>query len=123
MDFLTIGDFNFLIFIIPGFLTVWTFRYFTQSKKRGDFELLGLSFVWGLVILVAMELLMGLLYRNNYNDKIKESLENPYAAAIILSFFGIIFGWCGSHISQWSWFKELIQHVSPKLNNSQNSKN
>lgn len=107
MDFLTIGDFNFLIFIIPGFLTVWTFRYFTQSKKRGDFELLGLSFVWGLVILVVMELLTGFLYRNNYNDKIKEFLENPYAAAIALSILGISMGWIGSIVVRSEYFKKI----------------
>jgi len=123
MDFLTIGDLNFLILIIPGFLAVWTFHYFTRSKKRGDFELLGLSFVWGLLILTVMELLMRFFYRNNYNDKIKDFLKNPYSVAIILSFLGVIFGWCGSHISQWSWFKKLIESISPKLNDGQRSKN
>jgi len=117
MEFLTIGDFNFLIFIIPGFLTVWTFRYFIRSKKRGDFELLGLSFVWGLIILIFVEFLLKKSY------KIEHLLSNPYGAAIVLSIFGIIFGWCGSHISQWSWFKKLIQRVSSKLDDSQKSKN
>lgn len=56
MNYLSIGDYNFLVFIIPGFLTVWVFRYFTKSNKRGDFELLGLSFVWGLIILVILGL-------------------------------------------------------------------
>lgn len=119
MDFLTISDSNFLIFIIPGFLTVWAFRYFTKSKKQGDFELLGLSFVWGLILLVSTELLMKFLYRNGYDDKIHLLLVNPYVTAISLSFLGLIMGWFGSHISQDNSFKKLIKYISPKINNDQ----
>jgi len=52
-------DFNFqqyLVYILPGFLTVWIFRYFTKSKKKGDFELLGLSMVCGFILFVLLSL-------------------------------------------------------------------
>ena len=58
MENFPVEEFHFLIFIIPGFVTVWTFRYFTNSDKNGDFELLRLSFFWGLMVMIFYQLLM-----------------------------------------------------------------
>lgn len=102
MDYLSIGEYNFLIFIIPGFLTVWSFRYFAESQKKGDFEFLGLSFIWGLIMLIIFQLI------NKEDYRIERLLSNPYSAAIILSLFGFISGWFGNQIIQWGWFKKII---------------
>jgi peptidoglycan/LPS O-acetylase OafA/YrhL len=108
MDYLSIGEYNFLIFIIPGFLTVWSFRYFTESKKKGDFEFLGLSFIWGLIMLIIFQLI------NKKNYPVERLLSNPYAAAVVLSLFGFISGWLGNQIIQWKWFRKLINFLKSK---------
>jgi len=82
------GQINFsdvLIFVIPGFITVWSFRNFTHSKKTGDFEYFGLSIFWGLV----MVLLNSLIAEQNEFEKI---LGNPIAAAIAFSVIGASLG-------------------------------
>jgi len=109
MNDFSLGDFNFLVFIIQGFLTVWVFRYFIKSKKVGDFELLGLSFFWGLVILVIWSFFNKILYRE---ARLGELLQNPYATSIVLSFFGALFGWVGSFIVSWSWFRKFVDKIS-----------
>ena len=109
MNYLSLGELHFLIFIVPGFLTVWTFRYFTHSNKRGDFELLGLSFVWGLVMLLFFELI-------NTQEETRKLLENSYATAIVLSCLGFIAGWLGSYVSRCRYFKKLIKLLSSGWN-------
>lgn len=109
MNYLTIGEYNFLIFTIPGFLTVWSFRYFSNSKKTGDFEFLGLSFIWGLIMLLVFELIVKEGYR------VERLLNNPYAAALVLSLLGFILGWVGSQMIQWRWFRKLINFSKSNL--------
>lgn len=41
----------FLIFTIPGFCFVWTFRHFAQLPKLGDFEYAEWSFLCGIALL------------------------------------------------------------------------
>lgn len=89
------------IFVIPGFITVWSFRYFTNSKKSSDFEYLALSIFWGLMILLLYELI-------STNERTKNLLENPYAAASVLSILGLIIGWFGSVLSRVDWIKKMI---------------
>jgi hypothetical protein len=47
---LKLDSYYFLLFVIPGFITVWTYRTIFKVQKKGDFEYLGLSVFWGLVI-------------------------------------------------------------------------
>jgi len=101
---ISIADFHFLVFIIPGLITVWTFRYFTNSKKTGDFEFLGLSFFWGIIVLVIMETLS----RQHSLDNL---LKNPYATAIVLSAFGFIFGCIAGRISRTKIFKIIMNFL------------
>ncbi len=105
MDQINLDVYHFLIFIIPGFIVVWTFRYFTGSKKDGDFEFLGLSFFWGLVVLMLFILI------NELSADAKKAalklLENPYAAAFVLSVFAVAIGWVGSEIVNSKWFKKI----------------
>lgn len=51
MDWTVIG---YILLIIPGFLTIWTYRYFTKATKLGDFEYAAWSFVWGMILLFAL---------------------------------------------------------------------
>lgn len=105
MDLTLVSGFQFLIFVIPGFVTVWTFRYFTKSEKKGDFEFLGLSFFWGLIILLFYELV-------SPKESINKLLENHYAAAFVFSLVGPIFGWLGSRMSKAEWFRGLIKKLN-----------
>src|SRR4030042_901427 len=100
-----ISDLSFLIFIIPGFITVWSFRYFTKSKKTGDFEFLGLSFFWGLATLFLTFLYFKFL---GSQEEFQKVLENPYAAAFALSLFGFIFGWVGGVLSKEKCFQKIV---------------
>jgi len=103
---------NFLIFIVPGFITVWTFRYFTKSEKKGDFEFLLLSFFWGLMSLFFTELGYSILYPTDYTIKFSKLIGNPYTAALLLPMTSVLFGILGSYISKQKWFKKFINFVS-----------
>lgn len=79
--------FTYFEIILAGFVAVWTFRHFSKSQaKISDFEYLGWSSFWGLVLLVIME---GIL--KNY-PKLNELIANPFATGLFLSIFGIILG-------------------------------
>lgn len=92
--------FHFFLFVIPGFITVWTLRHFIGSKEKTDFEYFALSVFWGLIMLV----LYGYLSKQENFIKL---LTNPYAAAIVLSFLGFIMGWIGSVLSRTEWFQRI----------------
>jgi hypothetical protein len=49
---LTFDSFYFLLFIIPGFITVWTFRSLSKTQSKSDFEYFALSAFWGLVMFI-----------------------------------------------------------------------
>jgi L-lactate permease len=95
---------NLFMFVIPGFITVWSFRYFTDSKKNADFEYFALSVFWGLMILFFNELIAA-------QDKISELLKNPFATAGAFSIFGLIFGWIGSALSRARWFQFVMSRL------------
>lgn len=84
MENLSIDITHFLLFVIPGFILVWTFRNFTGSKKTGDFEYAGLSFFWGLVMVS--------IYGAMLPGRLGDLLSNPYAAALGLSPFCFMAG-------------------------------
>jgi len=100
MDQIPLDIYNFLIFIIPGFVAVWTFRYFTSSNKKGDFEFLGLSFIWGLILLVITEYLSQIAYGAEHEQKINKLLGNPYAMALVQSVTAFIIGAAGAFLSK-----------------------
>ncbi len=94
-------NFHFFLFVIPGFITVWSFRYFIGSKEKRDFEYFALSALWGL--------LMFLLYSFfSKQENLVKLFENPYAAAIILSILGLIMGWLGSVLSRTKSFQKIV---------------
>ena len=75
-------DPSYFIFVLSGFITVWSFRFVTKSKKTGDFEYLGLSVFWGLFTLMFFE------YVIHDIPKIQQLLSNQYAAGAVLSLIG-----------------------------------
>ena len=90
---------------LSGFMTVWTFRYFSNIKEKyAEFEWLALSAFWGLFMLA----LIGLLPDK---EQIKNLLMNPFAAGLILSVFGLIVGYAGSRIRRIKWFKWVINFL------------
>jgi hypothetical protein len=91
---------NFFIFVIPGFITVWSFRFFRDSKKIGEFEYFVASVFWGLITLLFFE------YLPTQDEK--KLLQNPYAAAAILSFFGLLLGWIGSVVAKIKFFQKIV---------------
>ena len=80
MPNIPIDQFLFFLFIIPGAITVWSFRFFRKSKKTGDFEYLALSVFWGVVMLSILMFLVPV--------ETKRLIENPYASVLVFSFFG-----------------------------------
>lgn len=77
------------LFIIPGFITVWSFRYFTHSKKSGDFEYLALSLFWGLVMVLINNAVVP-------KDQFDAVVANQFAAALSFSILGFILGGFGA---------------------------
>jgi len=100
MDLTVFSEQNFLIFILPGFITVWTFRYFTNSKKSGDLEFLILSFIWGFLILLFNEW-------TSAKVELDKLLQNPYAVALTFGISGFVFGLFGAQVVQWKWFRNM----------------
>ncbi len=104
---ITTNDFNYLMFIIPGFVVVWTYRFFVKPKPIGEFEYAGLSFLWGVILfLIGMEL----------NQILNVNIENAsvYSFALIFSFYGIILGWLGGFVARWKWLKACIDFFRPR---------
>ncbi len=89
------------VFVIPGFLTVWSFRYVINSEKKSDFEYLALSVIWGLIMLLFFEV-------THSKESIEMLVQNPYATAMILGIFGLLFGWVGGLITKSHWFRNLV---------------
>ncbi len=89
---ISLDIFHLFLFVIPGFITVWSFRYFINSKKGSDFEYFALSIFWGLIMLLFYEFVAT-------KDQIFNLLKNPYAAALVLSILGFFFSWMGSFIT------------------------
>lgn len=79
---------HFFLFIVPGAMTVWSYRHFTKSTKSGDFEYLALSAFWGTAILIIEGAISS-------TESLTKLLGNPYIATLALSIVGFSFGWIG----------------------------
>jgi hypothetical protein len=109
---MSFDTYSFFLVGLSGFMTVWTFRYFTGSKKTAEFEYVGLSAFWGLVMLVIWESLP-----KAHPEQITELLSNPYAAGFVLSLLGALVGYAGSEaVKLIKWIKErrLLRHSQKK---------
>jgi len=101
MEIISVDAMHLFIFIVPGFIVVWSFRYFTDSIKNSDFEYLILGVIWGLLLLTFNGLV-------STKDQLTKLLENPYAAALVFSLMGGFFGWLGSMLSRLKGIKKII---------------
>ncbi len=91
---MTIDTIMFFEIILSGFITVWTFRYFTRSdKKITEFEWFGSSAFWGLII-------VGIIASFKSYPDINGLISNPFAMGLVGSVFGVIIGFVGSKFSK-----------------------
>jgi hypothetical protein len=74
-----------LLFTIPGFFIVWSFRKTAGSKQIAEFEYLMFSAFWGVILL-------GFLGFSISKETLTLALSNPYSACIIFSTLGVFFG-------------------------------
>ena len=91
----TLDTYVFFLVILSGFALVWSFRHHSESKKAiKDFEYLGFSAFWGLLMITTYTYLI---------QDIPEQLallENPFAGGIMLFMFGIFIGWVTGKIAK-----------------------
>ena len=98
-------QFAFWAFLIPGFVLVWSFRYFTDSKKTGDFEFLGLGIICGFINLIVYQWLT------------KHGLAPiPDGAPIYVACFSLVplafgIGLFCAQISKWRWFQRVMKKL------------
>jgi hypothetical protein len=93
---LSIDTQTFFLIILSGFTLVWSFRHFSDSRKEIlDFEYLGFSAIWGVLILA------GYSWLTRAEPKRLDALiENPPAAGVALSLLAISIGFAAGKISR-----------------------
>jgi len=110
---------SYLLFVIPGFCLVWTYRHFTKSSKIGEFEYAAWSFLWG----VPQFLLAGFIISWRHASLPAVPPNNP--GALLGSLVGIssglaiggsfLLGFTAAHLSRtglFSWIdKKLFQLI------------
>ncbi|MBL8029777.1 MAG: hypothetical protein JNN11_00840 [Candidatus Doudnabacteria bacterium] len=107
----TMADVQYLLFIIPGFIVVWSYRFFSKHKSNiGEFEYAGLSFIWGLLLVASGGFFLNKLFPGYYQSIIK----NIYATNITFCFLGLVCGWIGGFVKEWRWWNELISFIKPE---------
>jgi hypothetical protein len=62
MDFAYIG---YLLFVIPGFCFIWTYRHFTKAAKLGEFEYAAWSLLFGTLLFL---IVISLALWNGHSD-------------------------------------------------------
>jgi hypothetical protein len=97
---MTLDTQTFFYIILSGFITVWTFRYLTKSKKSSDsFEYLCLSAFWGVAILLSV--IWYLRRRGVDPEKMQTMFSNPFVTGFMVSaLFGSVFGLVGSLVAK-----------------------
>lgn len=95
---MNLSDVHYLLFIIPGFVLVWSYRFFGKDNPIGEFEYAALSFIWGFILVGSTNFIIKYFPQNN----------NPYYYTFYFSIFGLFLGWIGSYITKWDLFKKLI---------------
>lgn len=104
----TLADVNYLLFIIPGFVVIWSYRFFAKPKPIGEFEYAGLSFLWGIFLVASTGfILQHLAKQPGFND-------SPYNYTFWLSIFGIFLGWIGSFVARWKRLKKFVDYLRPE---------
>jgi len=106
------NDYQYLLFIVPGFVLVATYRYFVRSEKSSQFELAAFSFVWGMALFV----IFTYFYNNGSDEKgLLASFEGVFTAAVASSvLFALPIGFFGA----WFVHREVFKFIKQKLFNS-----
>lgn len=83
--------YSYFAIILSGFVAVWTYRHFVKSQaKITEFEYLGWSAFWGLIIIVLFQLWAKLI---NFNTPaFNEIFKNPFATGLLMSILGLVGG-------------------------------
>lgn len=119
------STFGYLLFVLPGFVVVWSYRHFTKAKQIGDFEYAAWSFVWGTFIFF----LFGLCIRMNDALGIESrdvvfDPNNPFelfatilgAGFALAMFLALPVGYGGAWISKKGYFQKIDNFFFRKLN-------
>ncbi len=83
--------YSYFVIILSGFVTVWMYKHFSKSQtKITEFEYLGWSAFWGLVIMASFQLIAKIFHvdTQGFNDLFK----NPFATGLIMSILGLVSG-------------------------------
>lgn len=83
-----IDTYTYFLIILAGFGLVWGYRKGNGSRKTiSDFEYLGFSAFWGVIVVAAYQEM------NKSNpEKFNELVNNPYAAGVVLFMIGVLAG-------------------------------
>jgi membrane protease YdiL (CAAX protease family) len=109
IKFMDIDIFHMFLFVIPGFVTVWSFRFFRKNEKKcGDFEYFALSVFWGLVMLLLYNLVAN-------SEQLEKLVGNIYAAALVLSFVGFIAGCLAAITMEEGGVRDIIIRLIKKI--------
>lgn len=85
---MSIDTYSFFLIVLSGFAMVWSFRHFSHSRNKiSDFEYLGFSSFWGVLVLACY----GWLTRN-HPEQISVLVSNPFVAGVVLSLLGGLIG-------------------------------
>ncbi len=112
MEVLNLTDKDVVAFVIPGFLLVWVFRCCTRSEKKGDFEFLGLSFVWGLIL----ALLSSYFVTHNPNPSLKALVARSQDQWLLFLVAGLmaapVMGWIGAILHNLLPITKIVSFIS-----------
>jgi hypothetical protein len=105
---------SYLLFVVPGFCFVWTYKHFTKAQKIGEFEYAAWSFLWGVPLLLLVNKIISLLHIN------LPAIPPNNPAALLGSFAG--FSFCSAIIvfplgffAAWIAHRGLFQWIDKKL--------
>ena len=106
---MTLDTYTFFEIILSGFIMIKTYRLFQENMtKYSEFEWLGLSAFWGLIIMLTVSSVQ------NNSVIMHDLIINPLNTGIVMSMFGIIFGWLASIISRRRVVRYIIKTVGVK---------
>ena len=76
---------NLLLFTIPGFFLVRSFKGASKAREFSDFEYLSLSVFWGIIFMATFSQFFP-------SEKLDLLIRNPYVGTLIFSFMAMVLG-------------------------------
>jgi hypothetical protein len=83
---------NLLIFTVPGFFLVRSYKGASAARKYTDFEYLALSLFWGIIFLAIFSKFFP-------SEKFNLLIDNPYAGAVAFSVIAMVLGFCAKEVA------------------------